>query len=28
VIYYESSIYQAQGRFEDAIRVLSDAVTE
>jgi tetratricopeptide (TPR) repeat protein len=27
VIYYESSIYQAQGRFEDAIRVLSDAVT-
>jgi tetratricopeptide (TPR) repeat protein len=27
VIYYESSIYQAEGRFEDAIRVLSDAVT-
>jgi tetratricopeptide (TPR) repeat protein len=27
VIYYESSIYQAQGRFDDAIRVLSDAVT-
>jgi tetratricopeptide (TPR) repeat protein len=26
VIYYESSIYQAQGRFDDAIRVLSDAV--
>jgi tetratricopeptide (TPR) repeat protein len=26
VTYYESSIYQAQGRFEDAIRVLSDAV--
>lgn len=26
VIYYESSIYQAEGRFEDAIRVLSDAV--
>jgi tetratricopeptide (TPR) repeat protein len=27
VIYYESSIYQAEGRFEDSIRVLSDAVT-
>ncbi len=27
VIYYESSIYQAQGRFDDAIHVLSDAVT-
>jgi tetratricopeptide (TPR) repeat protein len=27
VIYYESSIYQAEGRFDDAIRVLSDAVT-
>jgi len=27
VIYYESSIDQAQGRFDDAIRVLSDAVT-
>jgi tetratricopeptide (TPR) repeat protein len=27
VIYYESSIYQTQGRFDDAIRVLSDAVT-
>ena len=26
VIYYESSIYEAQGRMEDAIRVLSDAV--
>ena len=26
VIYYESSIYQAQGRSDDAIRVLSDAV--
>jgi tetratricopeptide (TPR) repeat protein len=26
VIYYESSIYQAEGRFDDAIRVLSDAV--
>lgn len=27
VIYYESSIYEAQGRLDDAIRVLSDAVT-
>jgi tetratricopeptide (TPR) repeat protein len=27
VIYYESSIYEAEGRFDDAIRVLSDAVT-
>jgi tetratricopeptide (TPR) repeat protein len=27
VIYYESSIYEDQGRFDDAIRVLSDAVT-
>ena len=27
VIYYESSIYEAEGRLEDAIRVLSDAVT-
>ena len=27
VIYYESSIYEAEGRFEDSIRVLSDAVT-
>jgi tetratricopeptide (TPR) repeat protein len=26
VIYYEAMIYEAQGRFEDAIRVLSDAV--
>ena len=26
VIYYESVIYEAQGRFNDAIRVLSDAV--
>jgi len=26
VIYYESAIYQAQGRFQDAIRVLSDSV--
>lgn len=26
VIYYEATIYEAQGRFEDAIRVLSDAV--
>jgi predicted Zn-dependent protease len=26
VIYYESSIYEAEGRFEDSIRVLSDAV--
>ncbi len=26
VIYYESSIYQSEGRSEDAIRVLSDAV--
>ena len=27
VIYYESAIYEAQGRFDDSIRVLSDAVT-
>jgi tetratricopeptide (TPR) repeat protein len=27
VIYYESSIYEAQGRLDDAVRVLSDAVT-
>jgi tetratricopeptide (TPR) repeat protein len=27
VIYYESSIYEAEGRFDDSIRVLSDAVT-
>jgi tetratricopeptide (TPR) repeat protein len=27
VIYYESSIYEAQGRYDDSIRVLSDAVT-
>src|SRR5262249_8320307 len=27
VMYNESMLYQAQGRFEDAIRVLSDAVT-
>ncbi|HVA95905.1 MAG TPA: tetratricopeptide repeat protein [Candidatus Dormibacteraeota bacterium] len=27
VIYYESAIYEAEGRFDDAIRVLSDAVT-
>ncbi|MBZ5699019.1 MAG: tetratricopeptide repeat protein [Acidobacteriia bacterium] len=27
VIYYEASIYEAEGRFEDSIRVLSDAVT-
>jgi tetratricopeptide (TPR) repeat protein len=27
VVYYESSIYEAEGRFDDAIRVLSDAVT-
>ena len=27
VIYFESSIYEAEGRFEDSIRVLSDAVT-
>jgi tetratricopeptide (TPR) repeat protein len=26
VIYYESSIYEAEGRFEDSIKVLSDAV--
>jgi tetratricopeptide (TPR) repeat protein len=26
VIYYESTIYEAEGRFEDAIHVLSDAV--
>ncbi len=26
VIYYEATIYEAQGRFEDGIRVLSDAV--
>jgi tetratricopeptide (TPR) repeat protein len=26
VIYYESSIYEAEGRLDDAIRVLSDAV--
>jgi tetratricopeptide (TPR) repeat protein len=26
VIYYESSIYEAEGRFDDSIRVLSDAV--
>ncbi len=26
VIYYEATIYEAQGRFDDAIRVLSDAV--
>ncbi len=26
VIYYEAVIYEAQGRFDDAIRVLSDAV--
>ena len=26
VIYYESSIYEDEGRFEDSIRVLSDAV--
>jgi tetratricopeptide (TPR) repeat protein len=26
VVYYESSIYQNEGRFEDAIHVLSDAV--
>ncbi len=26
VIYYEAMIYEAQGRFDDAIRVLSDAV--
>jgi tetratricopeptide (TPR) repeat protein len=27
VTYYEASIYQDQGRFDDSIRVLSDAVT-
>ena len=27
VIYYEATIYEAEGRFEDSIRVLSDAVT-
>ncbi len=27
VIYYESAIYEAEGRFDDSIRVLSDAVT-
>jgi tetratricopeptide (TPR) repeat protein len=27
VIYYEASIYEAEGRFDDSIRVLSDAVT-
>jgi len=27
VIYYEASIYQDEGRFDDSIRVLSDAVT-
>jgi tetratricopeptide (TPR) repeat protein len=27
VIYYEAMIYEAQGRFDDAIRVLADAVT-
>jgi len=27
VMYNEAMLYQAQGRFEDAIRVLSDAVT-
>ncbi len=27
VIYYESSIYEGEGRYEDSIRVLSDAVT-
>jgi tetratricopeptide (TPR) repeat protein len=27
VIYYEASIYEAQGRFEDSIRVLSGAVS-
>jgi tetratricopeptide (TPR) repeat protein len=26
VIYYESSIYEAEGRFDDSIKVLSDAV--
>ena len=28
VIYDEATIYQAEGRYDDAIRVLSDAVTE
>ena len=27
VIYYESSIYEAEGRYEDSIRVLSEAVS-
>jgi tetratricopeptide (TPR) repeat protein len=27
VIYYESTIYEAEGRYDDSIRVLSDAVT-
>ena len=27
VIYYESAIYEAEGRYDDSIRVLSDAVT-
>ncbi len=27
VIYYESSIYEAEGRYDDSIRVLSEAVT-
>ena len=27
VIYYESSIYESEGRFDDAIQVLSEAVT-
>jgi len=27
VMYYESTIYEAQGRFEDAIRVLSSAIS-
>ncbi|MGH9679155.1 MAG: tetratricopeptide repeat protein [Candidatus Acidiferrales bacterium] len=27
VIYYEASIYEAEGRYDDSIRVLSDAVT-
>jgi tetratricopeptide (TPR) repeat protein len=27
VIYYESSIYEAEGRFDDSVKVLSDAVT-
>src|SRR4029077_11712039 len=27
VIYYEASIYEAEGRYDDSIRVLSEAVT-